>query len=71
MMVYYGIKIAVVQSGQEGDLIPISMAWVYSVVPLTGAIMAAYLIYLIFYWVEPDSGEACEWLPKSDGEKVS
>lgn len=52
LVTYQGIKITAIQAGQLGDLVPISMAWVYSVVPVTGGIMAIYLIYLIFYWVE-------------------
>ena len=52
LVTYQGIKIASIQAGQEGDLIPISMAWVYSVMPVTGGIMSIYLIYLIIYWVE-------------------
>lgn len=52
LVTYQGIKITYIQAGQEGDLIPISMAWIYAVVPVTGSIMAFYLIYLIIYWVE-------------------
>jgi TRAP-type C4-dicarboxylate transport system permease small subunit len=52
LVTYQGIKITSVQAGQQGDLIPISMAWIYAVVPLTGSIMTIYLIYLIIYWVE-------------------
>jgi TRAP-type C4-dicarboxylate transport system permease small subunit len=35
------------------------MAWIYAVVPVTGSIMAIYLIYLILYWVEEDN--ECEF----------
>jgi len=59
LVTHQGIKITAVQAGQEGDLIPISMAWIYAVVPVTGGIMAIYLIYLILYWVEVDN--ECEF----------
>ena len=52
LVTYQGVKITSIQAGQTGDLIPISMAWIYSVVPVTGCIMAIYLIYLMLYWVE-------------------
>jgi len=69
LMVYYGIKISIIQAGQEGDLIPISMAWVYAVVPLTGAIMAVYFIFLFFFWTEPEPLVECEWLPEAEQGK--
>ncbi len=47
-----GIKIVLVQSGQRATILPISMGWVYGVVPFTGLIMLIYSIYLLFYWPE-------------------
>ena len=53
LVTYQGVKITYLQAGQEADLVPISMAWIYSVVPFTGIIMAIYLVYLLFFWREP------------------
>ena len=61
-----GVRITFSQIGQEGIMVPISMAWIYAVVPFTGFVMSLYLIYLIFYWTEPERESACEWLPGGD-----
>ena len=61
-----GIRITLSQIGQEGIMIPISLAWIYGVVPFTGFVMTLYLIYLIIYWTEPEQDSACEWLPGED-----
>ena len=61
-----GVRITFSQIGQEGIMVPISMAWIYAVVPFTGFVMSLYLIYLIFYWTEPERESACEWLPGED-----
>ena len=47
-----GIKLTVSQVGQEFTMIPISMAWMYGVVPFTGSVMSIYLIYMLFFWPE-------------------
>ncbi len=49
-----GIKIVSIQSGQRATILPISMGWVYGVVPFTGVIMLIYSTYLLFYWPEPE-----------------
>ena len=53
-----GVRIVQVQSGQSGVMVPISMGWIYGVVPFTGFIMVLYLIYLIFYWKPPETDSA-------------
>lgn len=63
-----GLIITFSQIGQEGVMIPISIAWIYAVVPFTGLVMSLYLIYLIFYWTEPERESVCEWLPGGDLE---
>ena len=47
-----GVRITSSQAGQEGVMIPISMAWIYGVVPFTGFVMILYLVYLLFYWTD-------------------
>ena len=58
LVTYQGVKITYLQAGQEADLVPISMAWIYSVVPFTGIIMVIYLVYLLFFWTDPESDNA-------------
>ena len=66
LVTYKGIAITYVQAGQEADLIPISMAWIYAVVPFTGIVMVVYLLYLLFCWTEPQADKACAWLPDEE-----
>jgi TRAP-type transport system small permease protein len=56
-----GVKIVLIEAGQAGVMIPISMGWIYAIVPFTGFIMVLYSIYLIFYWTPP-----IESLPQTD-----
>jgi len=58
LVTYQGVKITYMQAGQEADLVPISMAWIYSVVPFTGIIMVIYLVYLLFFWKDPELDNA-------------
>ncbi len=70
LVTWEGVRITVSQAGQEGVMIPISMAWVYSVVPLTGLIMVIYCAYLIFRWQEaPAAGQPSP--PKATEAKAS
>jgi TRAP-type C4-dicarboxylate transport system permease small subunit len=66
LVTYKGIAITYVQARQEADLVPISMAWIYAVVPFTGIVMVIYLLYLLFFWTEPQADKACEWLPDEE-----
>lgn len=52
-----GVRIVLIQSAQRATLLPISMGWVYGVVPFTGLIMLVYCTYLLFYWPEIGEGE--------------
>ena len=68
LVTYQGVKITYLQAGQEADLVPISMACIYSVVPFTGIIMVIYLVYLLFFWKDPELDNAGSGLP--DKEKT-
>lgn len=70
LVTYTGVRITIRQAGQEGTILPISMAWVYLIVPLTGAIMALYLLYLLFYWTHPQAEGGRRWLPEDVPETV-
>ena len=63
LVLYQGVRITYLQAGQRPDLIPISMAWVYAVVPASGLCMSIYLVYLIFFSSDPPEANADQVLP--------
>jgi len=69
LVLYQGIKITYLQAGQKPDLMPISMAWVYAVVPVSGLCMSIYLVYLIFFCSEPPEINANQVLPGETAPK--
>lgn len=57
-----GVKIVKIQAGQSAVMLPISMGWIYGVVPFTGLVMVIYLVYLFFYWKPPETEVPGGWM---------